>query len=297
MRIDGAFDQLVARFHHLPILYLQAAAIVDLIYLLLGGILRAGNGHLALFLVLPKAHLTANLAQNRVALGLAGLKQLLNAGKTLRNIVRGRDTAGVECTHRQLRTRLADGLRGNNTDSLAHIHGPAGGKVRAIAAGADAGFVAAGQHAANLRFLKTRGGDGMRLFMGDGLVKRNQDFTRLGMKDILSGDAPDQAVLQALNHLIADGDFLHGDAAHLLAALGKAVHLAHDNLLRYVHQAAGQVTRVGGAQRGVGKRLAAAVRGEEELKHFEALAEIRADGQLHRAAGGRGHQAAHARQL
>ena len=39
------------------------------------------------------------------------------------------------------------------------------------------------------------------------------------------------------------------------AALGPAVVLADDDVLGHVHQATGQVTRVGGTQRGVGQTL------------------------------------------
>ena len=46
-------------------------------------------------------------------------------------------------------------------------------------------------------------------------------------------------------------------------ALGAAVDLADDDVLRHVHQPPGQVTRVGGPQRGVRQTLAGAVSGEK----------------------------------
>ena len=78
---------------------------------------------------------------------------------------------------------------------------------------------------------------------------------------------------------------------------GEAVHFADDVFLRHVHQTAGHVARVGSTQGGIGQRLAGAVRGKEELKHGQALAEVGADGQLDDLARRRGHQAAHAGQL
>ncbi len=75
------------------------------------------------------------------------------------------------------------------------------------------------------------------------------------------------------------------NAANLLVAGGEAVDLADDDVLRHVDQTAGQVTRVGGPQGGIGQSLAAAVR-EEELKNGQALAEVRLDGQLERGPDG-----------
>ena len=54
-----------------------------------------------------------------MALRAAALKQLLNSGKTLRDILGRCDTAGMEGTHGQLGTGLADGLGSDDTDSLA----------------------------------------------------------------------------------------------------------------------------------------------------------------------------------
>ena len=78
---------------------------------------------------------------------------------------------------------------------------------------------------------------------------------------------------------------------------GAAVDLADDDVLGHVHQAAGQVARVGGAQRRVGQTLAGAVRGDEVLQHRQALAEVRLDGSVDDLALRVGHQAAHAGKL
>ena len=78
---------------------------------------------------------------------------------------------------------------------------------------------------------------------------------------------------------------------------GEAVGLAHDDLLRHVHQTAGQVARVGGTKRGIGQRLAAAVGAQEELQHLRPSRKLARMGQFKRLAAGGGHQAAHAGQL
>ena len=73
--------------------------------------------------------------------------------------------------------------------------------------------------------------------------------------------------------------------------------IGDDHVLRHVDQAAGQVARVGGLERGVGQALARAVGRDEVLEHREALAEVRADRRLDDLARRLGHQAAHAGQL
>ena len=65
--------------------------------------------------------------------------------------------------------------------------------------------------------------------------------------------------------------------AQLEAAVGAAVLLADDDVLRDVHQTTGQVTRVGGTQGGVGQTLTGTVRGDEVLQHGQALTEGRLD--------------------
>ena len=70
--------------------------------------------------------------------GFAAFKQLLNAGKTLCNILCAGDTAGVEGSHGQLRTGFADGLSRDDADRLADCDRLAVGKVGAVALLADA---------------------------------------------------------------------------------------------------------------------------------------------------------------
>src|SRR4029078_5995843 len=77
------------------------------------------------------------------------------------------------------------------------------------------------------------------------------------------------------------------------ATLGATVVLADDDVLRDVHQTTGQVTRVGGTQRGVGKTLTRTVRRDEELEHGQALAEVRADRSRDDVALRVGHQTTH----
>ena len=128
--VDGALDKLLPGFDVLAVLHFEAAAVVDLVdlgFLVFAGVVRVGHGDLALFLVFAQADHAADFAEDGVALGLAGLKELLDAGKTLGDVVAAGNAAGVEGAHGQLRAGLADGLSRNDAHGLAHVHGAAGG--------------------------------------------------------------------------------------------------------------------------------------------------------------------------
>ena len=73
-----------------------------------------------------------------VRLGFLASKQLFNTGKTLGDVLGAGNTAGVEGTHGQLGTGLADRLGGDDTDGLADGNRLAVGKVGAVALFADA---------------------------------------------------------------------------------------------------------------------------------------------------------------
>ena len=70
-----------------------------------------------------------------------------------------------------------------------------------------------------------------------------------------------------------------------------------DDVLRHVDETAGEVTRVGGLERGIGQTLTRAVGRDEVLQHGEAFAEVRRDGGFDDFARGLGHQSAHAGEL
>ena len=176
----------------------------------------------------------------------------------------------MEGTHGQLRTGFADGLRGNNADRLADIHIAAVRQVHAVAAGAYAVLAAAGKHRTHRDGLDASLADQRGLLVVDRLVQCADHFARLGIDDILGSHATLRAVFQGFH--FADGFDL--DAAHLFAGALEAIQLAHDDLLRHVHQAPRQVARVRRAQRRIGKALARATAGDEVLEDGKSLAEV-----------------------
>ena len=70
-----------------------------------------------------------------------------------------RRAADVEGAHRQLRARLADRLRRDDADRLAHVDRRAAREIAPVAGAADAVLGLAGQHRADLHFLDAGGVD------------------------------------------------------------------------------------------------------------------------------------------
>src|SRR5205814_3405902 len=85
----------------------------------------------------------------------------LHDARALRLVLRGLDDAAgraadMERPHRELRARLADRLRGDDTDGLAELGQPAGAEVAAVAQHADAALGVAGEAGADPDALQAR---------------------------------------------------------------------------------------------------------------------------------------------
>src|SRR5439155_10236417 len=172
----------------------------------------------------------------------------------------GRRAADVERAHRQLRARLADRLRGDHADRLAQLDRPAGGEVPPVALDAYAPARFAGEHRSDLDLLEPRRLDLTGDVFIDLLVPPDDQVAGERIVDVLHRHAADEAVAQRLDDLAPFDD--RGDVDPLD---GLAVVLGDDHVLRHVHQAPGEVARVGRLEGRVGEPLAGPVRGDEVL--------------------------------
>lgn len=177
----------------------------------------------------------------------------------------------MEGTHGQLGTGLTDRLRGDDTDGLADVDELAGRHRAAVAGGADTGAGGAGEHGAHLH-LRDAGLE-QRLDLGVAQVVTALDHDGAVLGHRVLGDRA--GVRRGLDVRVADQRTvrLHLGQRHDDATAGAAVGLTDDDVLRDVHQTTGQVTRVGGAQRGIGQTLTSTVGVDEVLQHRQALAE------------------------
>ena len=224
-------------------------------------------------------------------LGLACLEQFFDTGKTLGDVVAG-DAAGVEGTHRQLGTGLADGLGGNNADRFTHVDRLADGQVDAVALGADAGAGLAGHNAADKCLMNAVGLKDLCVLRHEHVVRVEEQLAGLGIGDRHCREAAVDRGAEVLDQLAAVIFGLDPDALG-----GAAVFLADDDVLADIDHTTGQVTGVGGTQSRIGHTLTGASGGDEVLQNGQAFTEVGLDGDFDGLTGGVRHQAAHTGQL
>ncbi len=132
MGVYRAFGDAPAPLDIFPFLDRQAAAEGNEVGAAVPGFIVCHH-HMAVLLNLFKGYLAVNLVDNGHVLGLAALKQFVDTGKTLGDVLGAGHAAGVEGAHGKLGARLANGLGRDNAHSLAHLHRLAVCQRRAIA--------------------------------------------------------------------------------------------------------------------------------------------------------------------
>src|SRR6185312_3282942 len=202
------------------------------------------------------------------------------------------DAADVERTHRQLRARLADRLRGDDADRFADVDDMAAREVATVAGHADAAAGLAGEHRTDAHFVDAGRIDLADLVLVDLLVLLDEHFARIRVDNVLERHAAEDTVAELLDDLAALDERGHLDAFHRAA-----IEVGHDGVLGDVDETARQVARVGGLERRVGEALTSAVGRDEVLENREAFTEVRGDRRLDDFARRLGHEATHAGQL
>src|SRR5262249_12421791 len=137
-----------------------------------------------------------------------------------------RRTADVEGSHRELRARLADRLRGDDAHRLAELGQPPGAEVAAVAHDGDATLGVARQGRPDAHPLEARVLDLLRQLLGDLAVGLNNDLVGQRIADVLGGHASKNAVAQGLDDVSALDQRRRIDVLH-----GAAVVLADDDVL------------------------------------------------------------------
>ncbi len=214
-------------------------------------------------------------------------------------------SADVEGAQRQLRARLADGLRGDDADGLAQVDHLHGRQVASVAHAAQTTLCLAGEHRADLHRLDPRLLDGVRRFLVDELTGLGEHhllsslFTGVRIHHVVGGHGADDALAERLDDILA---FLQ--RADLQPLDRAAILLGDRDVLRHVDETTREVSGVGRLERGVGQTLACAVGRDEVLEHRQPFAEVRLDRALDDFADATGelllrlrHEAAHPRQL
>src|SRR5580700_5539771 len=202
-----------------------------------------------------------------------------------------RRAADVEGAHRELRARLADRLRGDDPDGLAHIHRRAAREIAAVALAANAVLGFAGQDGADLNYLDPGRVDAVDVPFLNHFAGGEDDRAR-GLFQILGrGAAKDSRRERGDNLARVD------DRAHPNPVPRSAIEHGNNRVLRHIDKTARQITRIRGLQGGVGKTLSRAMRRVEILEHGQPFLEVRDDRAFDDLARWLRHQSAHRGEL
>ena len=214
----------------------------------------------------------------------AELHGALNLGADHTGFRRGH-TTGVERSHGELRSWLADRLCSDDADGFAQIDQFVVSQSPAVALTADRAVGFAGQRGAHAHRFDACLLESLGQRWVDFGVALSEDFA-LGRHHLLSGETTHQTIaeLAVLS--------LHDDQT-----AGAAVVLTHDHVLGDIHQTTGEISRVSGAQGRVHQTLAGAVGGDDVFRDRQTLAEVGADRKVDDLALRVCHQATHAHQL
>ena len=120
----------------------------------------------------------------------------------------------------------------------------------------------------------------------------SDQLIRFRIVDVLRSHSAEDTVAQSLHH-IAGFD----ESAHLHAILRAAVLLRNDEVLRHIHQSAGEVAGVSRLQSRIGQTLTGTVGRHEVLQNVQAFTEVSRNRRFNNGAVRLRHQASHTGQL
>ena len=199
----------------------------------------------------------------------------------------GRRTTDVERTHRQLRTRFADGLSSDNAHGFAGVHERASAQVAAVALRAQAVAGLTGQGRTHLHRIHAF----LIELVADRFVDqraRGNENALVVVQHVFGGHSAQHAVAQSLNDFTA-----FDQRAHFNAVRRTAVVFDHHQVLRHVDETTGEVTGVSRLQSRIGQALTGTVGRNKVLQNVQTLAEVRGNRGFDDGAVGLCHQTAH----
>src|SRR5882724_6923527 len=141
----------------------------------------------------------------------------------------------MEGTHRELSSRLADGLCRDDSGRLAQFDQTSRSQVAAVAHHADSAFGLASQHRTNLHPLDTSSLDRAGELLGNFLVDI-YDHVAVVVFVLFQRYTAHDSVAQRLDNLARFHDTFHVDSIHRAAIV-----FADDYVLRHVNQTPRQI--------------------------------------------------------
>ena len=170
----------------------------------------------SVFALVVKMNDAFDLRNQRVVLGLARLEKFFNARQTLSDVL-ARDAARVERPHRQLRAGLADRLSRDYADRFTDFDLRLICQIAPVALDTHSELRFAREHAADRNFVSDLC-DPRRQLRIDGIIERRNLFAGVRINYILREHAPDNPILERLDHARALLDRLDLDPAHVVVS-------------------------------------------------------------------------------
>ena len=180
------------------------------------------------------------------------------------------DTSGVECTQRQLCTRLTDGLCSDDTDSFALVDHTTGGKVTSVTLGTNTTLGLTGQYGTDFYAFNRRIFNLLRNGLRDFLTGSDNQFARSGMDNIVNGNTSQDAFVERRDDLIVVLQSRTNQSTER-----SAVFFIDDHIVRHIDQTTSQVSGVGCLQCRIGQTLTCTVRRDKVLQHGKTFLKVR----------------------
>ena len=178
-------------------------------------------------------------------------------------------TTDMEGTHRELCTRLTNGLSGNNTDSFTDVDRRTTCQIAAIAGPADTADAFTGQHGADLEIFDIRIFHDLDIVFLDQLALGNQNFAGHRMQDVERRRATENTIFERGYRFAT---FNHGSNGQTVD--GTAIFLDNDGVLRHIDKTTCQITGVSCLQSRIGQTLTGTMGRVEVLEHGQAFLEV-----------------------
>ena len=213
----------------------------------------------------------------------------LDAGLSSRTRCR---TTDVERTHRQLCTRLTDGLCRDNADSLTFVDDVATCQVTTVAVRTYTKVGVAGYNGTYFDGVNGVLFQQIAPVLVQQRVAWNQNIRRTRLQNVFSSHTTQNAIAQRLFNIATLDNRGHGDAFQ-----GAAVIFSDDQVLRDVNQTTSQVTGVRRFQCGIRQTFTRTVRGDEVLEYVQTFTEVRGDRRFDDGAIRLRHQTTHTGKL
>ena len=123
------------------------------------------------------------------------------------------------------------------------------------------------------------------------MVSLDHYFACIRISNGLSNITSCNPLFQVLDHFVAVHESLDLHVRDLFAFA--AVNFTDDQILGYVYQTSGQVTRVSGTKSGIGQTFTSTMSGDEVLQYVKTFTEVRLDRKFDGVTGCICHQSSH----